>query len=345
MKKLLTLAALTLALILCAASALGATANASVVAPVTHQLTAPFSGMLKPFSLTIGDTVAEGELLLEMDTTPVYAQQAGIVAAVFAAEGDDAAGVMARTGALAFIEPALPLYIAASTQNAYDKDENRYIHAGETLYLKSGEEKGEGRVLSVSGSNYVVEILSGDYDLNDTIRCFRESDHEYKSEVGRGKAARFEDYAVAGQGRVAAVHVQPGDEVAVGDLLFELVDAQCPVGAPLTLNAPASGALTALYTVSGGQVMRGQLLAEITDLTELELSVEVDEIDLSRVAVGSMISYTLDAYPDEILSGIVSEIRPIGVRRQNAAYYDVRVSLPAGKVVYPGMNATAVIGE
>ena len=343
MKKLVIIV-LALLFILSASCALGATANASIVAPVTHKLTAPFSGTLLPFDLVIGDVVTAGDVLLQMDTVPVYATQDGTVSAVFAAEGDDAAGVMARCGALAVIEPEYPLYLAASTRDAYDKDENRYIHAGETLYLKYGSEEGEGRVLSVSGENYIVEILSGDYDLGDSVRCYRESDHEYKSETGRGRVTRFADCTIAGQGRIAAVHVQPGDTVSVGDLLFEMVDAQCPIGAPRTLTAPASGAVTALYTLSGAQVYRGQLLMEIADLTQLELSVEVDEIDLSGVSVGAVLSYTLDACPGETFSGTVTQIRPIGMPRQNATYYDVRVILPAGRQLYPGMNATAVIG-
>ncbi|MBP3428133.1 MAG: HlyD family efflux transporter periplasmic adaptor subunit [Clostridia bacterium] len=342
MKKLISLV-LSLALVLGAASALAATANASIVAPVTHKLTAPFSGTLLPFDLTVGDTVAADEVVLEMDTIPVYAAQSGTAAAVFAAVGDDASGVMARTGALAVIEPEHPLYVAANTRDAHDDDENRYLHAGETLYLKSGNEEGEGRVLSVSGDNYIVEILSGEYDPGDTVRCFRDADHDYDSETGRGKATRFDDYAVAGMGRVAAVHVQPGDKVNVGDLLFEMVDAQCPVGAPLTLAAPATGAVSALYTASGAQVYRGQLLMEIMDLTQLELSVQLDEIDLPSVRVGNTLAYTLDAYPGETFSGTVTAIRPIGAQRQNAAYYDVRLTLPEGVQLYPGMNATVTV--
>ena len=122
-----------------------------------------------------------------------------------------------RYGAMAVIEPTLALYIDADTSQAYDDDDNRYLHAGETLYLKCGNEKGTGRVSSVSGKDYIVEILTGSFDVGDTVRCFRESSTPSDSETGRGKVKRYDDVNVVSDGRVAAVHVKPGDAVKVGD--------------------------------------------------------------------------------------------------------------------------------
>lgn len=334
------------ALCLCAlsAGALAATANASVVAPETQKVTAPFSGTLLPFDVTVGERVSAGEALFALDTTPVYAAQSGTVAAVFAAVGDDAAGVTAYYGALAVIEPEHPLYVAADTRDAYDKDENRYVHAGETVYLKCGDEKGTGLVTAVNGESYTVQILTGDYDLKDTVRCYRDSGYANDSDIGRGKATRYPDALVTAAGRIAAVCVKAGDAVKTGDLLFETVDAQSAKDAPRTLTAPSDGAVTALYAASGAQVYRGQLLCEIADLSALELSAEVDEVDLNGVRVGDTLSYTLDAFAGEAFSGTVTEIRPVGIQKQNATYFDVRVTLPANRDILPGMNGTVTLG-
>ena len=341
--KLLSFAALLLVLTLGAACALGATANAVIVAPETAKITAPFSGTLLPFDLTAGDEVAAGDTLFAMDTVPVYATQSGTVSAVFAKAGDDASGVIAHYGSLAVIEPTHALYVAADNSQAYDDDENRYLHAGETLYLKCGNEKGTGIVTSVSGNAYNVDILTGSFDVGDTVRCYRESGTPSDSETGRGRVTRYADISVAAEGRIAAVHVKAGDTVSVGDLLFEVIDGQSAKDVPLTLTAPVSGAVTSLSTVSGAQVYRGQLLCEIADLTKLELSAEVDELDFSAISVGTTLSFTLDAYAGETFSGTVTEIRPVGITRQNATYYDVRITLPAGKTLLPGMNATVTI--
>lgn len=325
------------------ALAQGATANATIVAPNTVKITAPFAGTLKPFDLTQGDAVSAGQTLFTLDTTPVYATQEGTVSAVFAAVGDDASGVVARYNALAVIEPESPLYVAASTAQAYDSDDNRYLHAGETLHLKCGNEKGTGRVVSVSGKDYVVEILTGNFDVDDTVRCFRESSMNSDTETGRGKVTRYPDVNVTAQGRIVAVHVKAGQKVKTGDLLFEVIDATSEKDAELTLTAPCDGALTLLNTTSGAQVYRGQLLCEIADLSTLELSAEVDELDLLSVQVGDTLTYTLDAYGTETFTGTVTEIRPVGTTKQNATYFDVRITLPTGKTLLPGMNATVTL--
>ena len=341
--KLTVFTALLLILVLGCASALAATANASIVAPKTEKVIAPFAGTLRPFDLTAGEAVSSGDVLFEIDTIPVYAQQSGTVVAVLAGEGDDASGVISRYGSLAVIEPEIALYIDADTRDAYDDEENRYLHAGETLYLKCGNEKGTGRVTSVNGKKYVVEILSGSYDVDDNVRCFRESAMPSDSETGRGKVKRYDDVLVTGAGRVAKIHVQPGDKVAAGDLLFEMIDAQSAKGVSPVITAPVSGAVTLLTAASGAQVYRGMLLAEIADLSALELSAEVDELDLSSIRVGNMLSYTLDAYGERTFTGTVTEIRPIGSARQNATYFDVRITAPQEATVLPGMNATVII--
>ena len=204
MKKWMSAAAAAAALTLTVSCALAATADAKIVAPNTEKITAPFAGTLLPFDAELGDSVSAGETLFTLDTVPVYAAQAGTVSAVFAKVGDDASGVAAHYGALAVGEPKNALYIDASTEQAYDDADNRYIHAGESLYLKMGNTKGTGVVTGVSGKKYTVEILTGDYDVNDTVRCFRESTAPSDSEVGRGKVIRYADVQVlADSGRIA----------------------------------------------------------------------------------------------------------------------------------------------
>ena len=341
--KLSVFAALVLCLTLMSACALGATANASIVAPKTVKVTAPFAGTLRPFDWAAGDAVPGGDVLFEIDTIPVYAQQAGTAAAVLAGVGDDADGVIARHGAVAVIEPELPLFIAASTRDAYDDEDNKYLHAGETLYLKCGNEKGKGRVTSVNGKDYVVEILEGSFDVDETVRCFRESAMPSDSETGRGKVKRYPDANVMASGRVAKVHVQPGDKVAVGELLFEMIDALSEKEASPVITAPVSGAVTLMQAASGAQVYRGMLLCEIADLAALELSAEVDELDLPAIRVGDVLSYNLDAYGEQTFTGTVTQIRPIGAARQNATYFDVRITAPQDVAVLPGMNATVLL--
>ena len=78
-----------------------------------------------------------------------------MVQAVYAQPGEDASAAMNRYGAVISLEPEQVLRINATTAGAYNKEANRILHAGETLYFRSAkgdQEEGQGRVIAVSGS-------------------------------------------------------------------------------------------------------------------------------------------------------------------------------------------------
>ena len=92
---------------LCAAGAEEAsavTANATVDAVNTVQLTAPFAGVLLPYDWDGGERVSSGDVVLEMDTTKLYAPADGVLQGVFAEEGDLCEDVIAQYGKIANIE-------------------------------------------------------------------------------------------------------------------------------------------------------------------------------------------------------------------------------------------------
>lgn len=62
-------------------------------------------------------------------------------------------------------------------------------------------------------------------------------------------------------------------------------------------------------------------------------------------ASADTLTYTLDAYGDETFSGIGHEDLLHGTAKQNATYFDVRVTLPTGKTLLPGMNGTVTLGK
>ena len=341
-KRILLPVTLLLSLLL-SAGAVAQTADATIVVPTTTKVTAPFPGTLKPFDLQSGDSVSEGELLFSYSAQPVRAPLNGKVAAVFAGPGDDADGITARYGSLATIEAVHPFYIDADTKQAYDRNENKYVHVGEKLTLKLNDDKGTGIITKVDGEKYTVEVLSGDFHLDDTVRCFREESTPNNSEIGRGKIKRYPDIQVKGQGRIASVSIAPGTMVSSGDLCFETVDITAPRNLSLDISAPVSGVVTALPAKPGDSVQRGQVLCEISDLTGLELNAEVDEMDMLSLHPGDPVEYTIDAYGDRVFTGTVIKIFRSAFQKQNAAYFNVRVTLPKDVTFHPGMNGTLTI--
>lgn len=344
MKKVLAL--LVTLMLLLPAMAMGdenrISANGTVESVYVYQLTAPYSGVIKPFDWESGDRVSKGENLFEMDTIKVYAPADGTVEGLFAQKGDLAENVLAQYGSLAVLERTLPQIINASTNGAYNDPENRLIHVGEKVYFEQANDKdnqGEGRVISVTGDNYVVEITEGDFELKDQVKLFRDEKHGTKSAIGRGDVARAADMVVSGSGRVLNVAVHQGEKVRKGQLLFELAAQDALTEADSCLASPADGAIE-VCVASGQQVYMGQVIGKVHGLSAFQVTAQVDEVDLGMVQVGDTLSVTLDRYPDMELTGVVTQIAALGQTRQNAAYFDVTLSLSTTMELLPGMSAT-----
>ncbi|MDG1261248.1 MAG: efflux RND transporter periplasmic adaptor subunit [Flavobacteriales bacterium] len=80
-----------------------------------------------------------------------------------------------------------------------------------------------------------------------------------------------------------------------------------------TILAPQSGIVTALTkevgeSVQGTGMMQGETIMKISDLSRMEVNVEVNESDIVRVAMGDTATVEVDAYLDEKFTGVVTEI-------------------------------------
>ena len=322
-----------------------AIANGNVTATTFVDVTAPYSGTLASFDMSVGDRVSAGDALFSLLTTTIYAPEAGTVKAFFAQPGEDAAAAMNRYGAVASLEPEQSLRINATTSGAFNKETNRILHVGETLYFRSAkadQEEGWGRVIAVSGSSYVVDILDGDYDLNENLNLYRDDGYAAKDCVGKGVVARRDPVAIQGQGRVASILVAEGDQVAPGQPLMTLMSADADADAQPDVTAPESGVVASVAVSAGQQVWKGQVLARIYLTEDIEVVAEVDEMDLNGLRMGDNLSITLDTDESTIITGQVTEISALGVTRQNAAYYTVHVRIPADSAAL-GASASVYI--
>lgn len=305
-------------------------ANGVVSAVNWYDVTAPFSGTLLGFDLAAGDAVTAGDTLFTMMTTTLYAPENGTVQAVFAKPGDSADALMVRYGGLITIEPEQQQRIQCTTAGAYNNEENRTIHVGEIVYFeskKTGNEEGWGQVIMVSGDSYVVDILSGEFELKEALTIYRSDNYAAKENIGKGTVVRRDPVAVAGVGRVADVLVMEGETVRAGDPLLTIVSADAAPGTSPAVTAEFSGVAAMVSVMPGQQVWKGQQLARIYRTDALEIVAEVDEIDLRSIKVGDVIPCTLDMNESVVFSGVVTEISALGVTRQNAAYYTVHLSI------------------
>ncbi|MAU77067.1 MAG: efflux transporter periplasmic adaptor subunit [Crocinitomicaceae bacterium] len=80
-----------------------------------------------------------------------------------------------------------------------------------------------------------------------------------------------------------------------------------------TLRAPQSGIVTALVkevgeSVQGNGFVAGEVVMKISNLSEMEVDIEVNESDIVRVSMGNKSEIEVDAYLSETFLGQVTEI-------------------------------------
>jgi len=115
-----------------------------------------------------------------------------------------------------------------------------------------------------------------------------------------------------------------------------------------TIYAPISGVVINRAVMVGQTVaasFSSPLLFTIAnDLTKMQVETTVDESDIGRVSIGETATFTVDAYPDQKFSGVVSQIRLAPVTIQNVVNYTVIIDVNNSELkLMPGMTANVKI--
>ena len=221
MKKTATLGALLLALALPLAAQAETVFAGEVTAGTTQVIAAPYGGLVEDVRVRVGDSVKIGDPIATVETRKTYASTDGTVSGVFAREGDSADGVKTQYGALVYIEPINRYTLECSTEKGYNSSENRYIHIGESVFLKctkDGSHQGRGVVTGLDekdDSKFTVEVTGGEFYMGETVDIYRSGDYASASRIGRGTVGRTKTVAVNAEGSVLRMHVKAGDKVAI----------------------------------------------------------------------------------------------------------------------------------
>ena len=162
------LTALLIAALLLAPVALAETItlNGTVTASETHEIYAPIGGTVARVAVESGERVSAGDVLVSLSTTKVYADESGTVTGVFGQPGDSADTISGRYGAVMYIEGESVYTIDASTENAYNSTDTKFVHVGESVYLScysDGKHTGTGVITAIQGTDYTVKVLSGEF--------------------------------------------------------------------------------------------------------------------------------------------------------------------------------------
>lgn len=110
--------------------------------------------------------------------------------------------------------------------------------------------------------------------------------------------------------------------------------------------APRDGTVLTVDASVGSRISDGAALATIADVSDLQLTVSVAEVDVRNVETGQKATITIDALPDQTFAGTVVRVAPAADASSSVVTYDVTIALDDDgnlKGVRPGMTAVADI--
>jgi HlyD family secretion protein len=115
-----------------------------------------------------------------------------------------------------------------------------------------------------------------------------------------------------------------------------------------TIKAPIDGVVIS-RSVDVGQTVAASMSAPTLfvlaqDLRQMQVNARVDEADIGRIAPGHRVAFRVDAYPDDVFTGVVRQVRLEPVIEQNVVSYVTVIDVPNPDLkLKPGMTANVTI--
>lgn len=164
---------------------------------------------------------------------------------------------------------------------------------------------------------------------------------------------------------MTAINVQEGAEVAKDDILIglsgdDLTESIQSASESLrsaeismqnlqdamnnyTITAPINGTIIEKDAKAGDAAKAGDTLCIVYDLSYLEMSINVDELQISSISVGQKVQITADAVQDKTYVGTVTRVSMKGTANGGTTTYPVTIRIDDTDGLRPGMNANAEI--
>ena len=169
----------------------------------------------------------------------------------------------------------------------------------------------------------------------------------------------------ATSGTVTAVHAREGSTVSKDSLLITLggdsINNQLQSAAEslrtaelsmestqeqlenYTIKSSISGTIVDKQYKAGDTVESGRTLCIIYDLSYLEMTLNIDELDISALAAGQPVRVTADAVEGKEFSGVVTKVSVAGTTSGGITSYPVTIRIDETEGLLPGMNVDAEI--
>ena len=115
-----------------------------------------------------------------------------------------------------------------------------------------------------------------------------------------------------------------------------------------TITSPINGVVLN-KAVEEGQTVAASfstptLFTIAQDLTDMRVIADIDEADIGDVKEGQRVTFTVDAFPNDIFQGAVTQVRQQATTESNVVTYEVVISAPnADLKLKPGLTSNVTI--
>ena len=108
-----------------------------------------------------------------------------------------------------------------------------------------------------------------------------------------------------------------------------------------TITSPIAGTIVDKQYKAGDKVESGKTLCTIYDLSYLEMTLNIDELDISLVEVGQKVQITADAVEGKSYEGVITKVSVAGTTTGGTTSYPVTIRIDETDGLLPGMNVDA----
>ena len=315
---------------------------------------------------------AYNESLKSLDDLQVRAAADGQIASLNVSEGDSVQTGMAVAVIRDSSHMLLEVYFNASDAHNIGAGQNAQVVLENTFETLSGtvtsvsamDETGAGGALvrkveiSVDNPGALSPQVYATASVG-SVAC--QSGGYFSYETSRTVTAQT-------SGTVETIYIDEGGSVSVGQKIlvlsndsldtqvqnskYALEDARLSLKNSqqqldnYSITSPIAGTVIVKNYKTGDKMdatSTNKVMAVIYDMSSLELTMDVDELDITKVSLGQTVQITADALPDKTYSGTVSEISIKGASSGGTTSYPVTVVVENPQELIPGMNVTAKV--
>jgi HlyD family secretion protein len=338
------------------------TATISAAGTVTARsqvaLTFQTAGQVKEISVKVGDKVKVGQVLAKLDSTDL---QVAVTKAQIALDTSKLQLQKTKKGPTsAQIESARASL--ASAQAAYQVAVNKYSLSDAQLAVARTQVDKAAATVERAQAAYDWEKnnwLNPDPTLSSQKKSLDDAQDAYNLALAsyNQQAVNINDSAVRSAAAQVAQAQSALDKLLATPAPEDVVQAEAAVKqnqaslnqaqvalAKATVIAPFDGTIGDIYPQIGQWATASTQVLSLVDLSKLDLTITLAEVDVTIVQENQTAEISLDADPGAVFTGRVTGIDLVGTTTQGVVNYSANITIDnPSDLLRPGMNASANI--